>query len=58
MFGLFKSKSEQQKLQERYEQLMAEAYKLSHQNRQASDRKVAEADEVMKQLERIKQQPW
>lgn len=54
MFGLFKSKSEEEKLQERYQKLMAEAHKLSHSNRRASDEKVAEAEEVMKQLEQLK----
>lgn len=55
MFGLFTSKSEQEKLQERYQKLMSEAHKLSHTNRRASDEKVAEAEQVMKQLERLKQ---
>ncbi|WP_224997360.1 Lacal_2735 family protein [Cesiribacter sp. SM1] len=55
MFGLFKSKTEEQKLRERYEKLMAESYTLSHTNRKASDQKVAEADSVMKQLELLKQ---
>lgn len=54
MFGLFKSKTEQEKLKERYQQLMGEAHKLSTSNRRASDEKVAEADEVMKKLERLK----
>ncbi|AHM63547.1 hypothetical protein D770_26520 [Flammeovirgaceae bacterium 311] len=57
MFGLFKSKTEEQKLRERYEKLMGESYKLSHSNRQASDQKAAEADDIMKQLEGLKQKP-
>ena len=54
MFGLFKKKTEQEKLQERYQKLMGEAHKLSHSNRRASDEKVAEAEEVMKQLEALR----
>lgn len=54
MFGLFKSKSEQEKLQDQYQKLMAEAHKLSHSNRRASDEKVAEADAVMEKMERLK----
>lgn len=52
MFGLFKTKSPAEKLQERYQKLMAEAHQLSHSNRRASDEKVAQAEEVMKQLEK------
>ena len=53
MFGLFKTKTPAEKLQERYQKLMAEAHQLSHSNRRASDQKVAEAEEVIKQLEKI-----
>lgn len=54
MFGLFKKKSEKQKLQDKYEELLNEAYKLSSTNRKLSDQKSYEADEVMKQLENLK----
>lgn len=49
----FKSKSEKQKLQEKYAKLMAEAHKLSQSNRAAGDAKLAEAQEVMTKLEAL-----
>ena len=53
MFGLFKKKTEKEKLQDQYQKLMAEAHKLSTVDRKASDQKTAEADEVMKRLEAL-----
>ena len=53
MFGLFKKKTEKEKLQEQYEKLLREAYLLSSTNRKMSDRKTFEADVVMKQLEAL-----
>lgn len=53
MFGLFKKKSEKEKLQEKYEKLMKEAHSLSSSNRKQSDDKIFEAEEVMKQLEKM-----
>lgn len=53
MFGLFKSKSQKQRLQEKYEKLLSEAHKLSTVNRRLSDQKAFEAEEVMKQLEKM-----
>ena len=53
MFGLFKKKSEKEKLEERYEQLLAEAYKLSTVNRTASDAKTAEANAVLQKIEAL-----
>jgi hypothetical protein len=53
MFGLFKKKSEKEKLEELYEQLLAEAYKLSTVNRTASDAKTAEANAVLQQIEAL-----
>ena len=49
--GLFKRKSEKEKLQAKYEKLIQEAYKLSHSDRKASDLKTAEADELLKKIE-------
>lgn len=48
--GLFSRKSPREKLQKQYEKLMKESYNLSKSNRQASDKKVAEAEEVLKQI--------
>ena len=51
--GLFRKKSEKEKLQEKYKQLINEAYMLSHTDRMSSDLKTAEADEVLKQIEAL-----
>ena len=51
--GLFKRKSEKEKLQDKYAKLMAEAHKLSTTNRKRSDEKVAEAEEVMKRIDAL-----
>ncbi len=53
MFGLFKKKSEKEKLQVQYEKLLKEAHSLSTTNRKMSDQKTFEAEEVMKQLEKL-----
>jgi hypothetical protein len=53
MFGLFKKKSEKEKLQEQYAKLLKEAHSLSTTNRKLSDQKVFEAEEIMKQLEKL-----
>ena len=51
MFGLFKKKSDKEKLEDQYEKLLAETHKLSTVNRTASDAKAAEADAVLKKIE-------
>ncbi len=53
MFGLFKKKSEAEKLKEQYEKLMKDAFYLSKSDRTASDAKYAEADVIMKKIEAI-----
>jgi len=53
MFNLFKKKSEAEKLNEKYKKLLKEAHTLSTSNRTASDAKYAEAQEVLKQIEKI-----
>jgi len=53
MFGLFKKKSEKEKLQLQYEKLMKESFELSTINRSKSDTKAAAADEIMKQIEAL-----
>lgn len=50
MFG-FKSKKE--KLEAKYKRLLDESYRLSHSDRQKSDLKAAEADEIRKQLDQL-----
>tara|TARA_R110000787_G_scaffold41071_13_gene101613 strand:- start:8804 stop:8968 length:165 start_codon:yes stop_codon:yes gene_type:complete len=53
MFGLFKKKSEKEKLRVLYKKLLNESYNLSTTNRKLSDQKAFEADEVMKQFEKL-----
>ncbi|WP_147676617.1 Lacal_2735 family protein [Algibacter pacificus] len=53
MFGLFKKKSEKEKLQLQYEKLMKEAHTLSTTNRKMSDQKTYDAEQIMKQLEQL-----
>ena len=53
MFGLFKKKTEKEKMQEQYEKLLREAFVLSSSNRRVSDQKIFEANEMMKQLEQL-----
>jgi len=53
MFGLFKKKSELEKLQKQYKKLLQEAHQLSTTNRKLSDEKVFEAEEIMKQIEAL-----
>lgn len=53
MFGLFKKKSEVEKLTETYQKLKEEAYNLSKIDRTASDRKTAEAEDILKKIESL-----
>lgn len=53
MFGLFKKKTEKEKLQEKYEKLMRQSFDLSTKDRRASDAKIAEADLVLKEIDRL-----
>ena len=55
MFGLFKRKTETEKLQIRYKKLMAEWHNLSSIDRAASDEKYAEAQDVLTQIEKLEQ---
>lgn len=55
MFGLFKKKSEVEKLQEKYKKVMEEAYKLQSINRSDSDQKYLEADKILKQIDALKE---
>lgn len=54
MFGIFKKKSEKDKLYEHYKKLTKEAHSLSTTNRKLSDQKAYEAEEVMKKIEALK----
>lgn len=54
MFGLFKKKSEFEKLQETYKSLLDKSYKLSHSNRAEADKVMAEAEEIAKKIEELR----
>ena len=51
MFGLFKKKSRLDKLQDDYRKLLEESFKLSKTNRQESDKRQAEAQAILDQIE-------
>lgn len=51
MFGLFKKKTEKEKLNEAYKKLLDKAHKLSHSDRTASDKLMAEAEEIAKKID-------
>tara|TARA_R100001460_G_scaffold25459_1_gene51187 strand:- start:5056 stop:5238 length:183 start_codon:yes stop_codon:yes gene_type:complete len=48
---IFKRKTEVEKLNDKYDLLMKEAYKLSKINRTESDKKYLEADNVLSEIE-------
>lgn len=54
MFGLFKKKTQEEKLQEQYQKLLKESFELSKSNRAASDKKQVEAQAVLDQIEALK----
>lgn len=53
MFGLFKKKTELEKLQEKYKKLMSEWHKLSTTNRAKSDEKYAEAQIILEKIDKL-----
>jgi NADP-dependent 3-hydroxy acid dehydrogenase YdfG len=53
MFGLFKKKSELEKLQEEYASLMGTYHKLSTTNRAASDAAYGQANEVANKIDTL-----
>ena len=55
VFTLFKKKTEVEKLNKKYQKLMEESYRLSTTNRTASDQKAKEADDIIKQIELLKE---
>ena len=52
MFGLSNKKA---KLEKKYKKLLEESYQLSKSNRMKGDQKLAEAEEVRKQLDELEQ---
>lgn len=53
MFGLFKKKTEKERLQESYAKMLSDAHKLSHSNRTAADKVIAEAEEIAKKIDKL-----
>jgi hypothetical protein len=53
MFNLFKRKTEKEKLEAAYTKCLEEAYVLSTTNRSASDLKTAEANQILKEIEKL-----
>jgi hypothetical protein len=51
MFGIFGNKKT--KLEKKYQQLLAEAHRLSTVDRKKSDAKMAEAEQIRKELEAL-----
>ncbi len=56
MFGLFKKKSKEEVLQEKYKKLLKESFDLSKTNRSASDKKQAEAQAVLDEIDALRTQ--
>lgn len=54
MFGFFKKKTPLEALNEKYQKLLEESFKLSKTDRKASDAKVAEAEAVLKEIDGLK----
>lgn len=56
MFNIFKKKSKLDVLKTQYKRLIEEAYRLSTINRTESDKKYAEAESIMNQLEHLQKE--
>ena len=54
MFGIFKKKTAVEKLEEKYKKVMEECFKLQSINRSDSDEKYLEADNILKEIEKLK----
>lgn len=53
MFNIFKKKSEVEILDQLHKKTLKQAFTLSKTNRSESDKKYAEAEEIMKKIEAI-----
>jgi len=54
-YTVFWKKSPSDKLKKKYEALLKEAFELSSVNRKLADEKTAEAEEVLKELQKLNQ---
>jgi hypothetical protein len=55
MFGLFKKKSKKEKFQDLYNKKKEQAFKLSRTNRKESDKLEKEANDILIEIEKIKE---
>jgi len=53
MFGLFKKKSKTELFTIKYKKLLKQAHELSTMNRRQSDSKYAEADIILKEIDKL-----
>lgn len=53
MFSFFKKKSPKERLEKQYRALLTRAHELSSVDRKQSDAKMAEAEEIWKQIEAL-----
>jgi len=53
MLGLFKKKTDKEKLMDQYKKLMDQSFNLSKTDRTASDKKYAEAQEFIAQIDKM-----
>ena len=51
MFGIFRKKSEKEKLLSKYNKLLKKSYELSNSDRKKSDAKMFEANEILKKID-------
>jgi|TARA_R110001583_G_scaffold135982_1_gene287781 hypothetical protein len=54
MFGIFKRKSEKQKLIELYNKKREQAFRLSRTNRKEGDRMEKEANDILNKIDKLK----
>ena len=54
MFGLFKKKTEIEKLDIQYKKALSEAHQLASTNRKLSDEKMAEANDIGEKIEKLR----
>ena len=54
MFGLFKKKSEKDKLEELYRKKKEQAFRLSRTNRKEGDRLEKEANDILSKIDKLK----
>ena len=54
MLGLFKKKSEKEKLQEKYELIMRRAFEMSKIDRTQSDELYVKAESILKSMDALK----